>query len=121
MSRGLMLAELGRIRYEERQREEMLANIPWRGQEERQNQEIMEDDGRVDVESDASSEHSVHNTDSEQSDVEVEDFVYEVDDNPAYTAKHHFTGKDKKLTGWLILHDLTYECLQRILLVIFPE
>ncbi|KAB0805084.1 hypothetical protein PPYR_02054 [Photinus pyralis] len=37
----------------------------------------MEDDDRFDIESDAPSDHSVHNTDSEQSDEEIEDFVPE--------------------------------------------
>lgn len=74
----------------------MLANIPRTGPEEWQNQEIMEDEGREDIESDAPSEHSDHKTDSEQSDIEVENFIPEIDDNPAYKSVHHFTGKDKK-------------------------
>nr|CAI5820033.1 unnamed protein product [Callosobruchus analis] len=93
MSRGQRLAELGRMRYVERQREEMLANIPW-SQGEGQNQEIMEDDNREDIES--ASEHSEHNTDSEQSDDEIENFVQEIDEKTAYATVHHFTGKDKK-------------------------
>ncbi|KAG5883831.1 hypothetical protein JTB14_033752 [Gonioctena quinquepunctata] len=55
-----------RAKYEESGRDQMLANIPWTGQEDGQNQEIMEDDEREDIESDAASEHSEHNTDSEQ-------------------------------------------------------
>nr|CAI5830619.1 unnamed protein product [Callosobruchus analis] len=56
----------------------------------------MEDDNREDIESDTASEHSEHNTDSEQSDDEIENFVQEIDEKTAYATVHHFTGKDKK-------------------------
>ncbi|KAG5867858.1 hypothetical protein JTB14_013911 [Gonioctena quinquepunctata] len=41
-----------------------------------------------------------HNTDSEQSDEDVENFVQEIEENRAYGSIHHFTGKDKK-THWM--------------------
>ncbi|KAG5889212.1 hypothetical protein JTB14_033290 [Gonioctena quinquepunctata] len=60
----------------------------------------MEDDEREDIESDAASKHSEHNTDSEQSDEDVENFVQENEENRAYGSIHHFTGRDKK-THWM--------------------
>lgn len=92
MSRGKKMVELARLEREKKEADEIhQSNPPWAAAEAIQ-ELVVENSDRSDVESDADSDHSEHNTESEQS----------VDDETAteFVNEHHFTGKDRSTT-WL--------------------
>lgn len=99
MSRGLKLAELGRIQYERNQEQRFTPT--WAIVNEPEQEDDFNNNDQLDIESDQPSEHSEHNTDSEQSENEQEENdEHLVDENRAYAGLHHFTGKDKT-THWM--------------------